>query len=340
MTYLQKNSINQFKLGFGPMSRDITEILARYTKEQDYPLMIIASRNQVDYNSGYVCNSKELVDLVKEFNNPNLLICRDHCGPYFGDKDIGLPIEECIAMCMETIKNDISSGFDLIHIDVSRIKTNQLEYGKDLIEYAISLNPNIILEFGSENNTGIDVSSSIGRIEEQLVFLQQYKKNVKFFVTQTGSLTKCGQEGTFSLVDNTNVAKQIHDAGFLFKEHNADYFNKADLLDRRKAGVDSLNIAPQLGTIQTAVLKEFSPVHLWDKFSDVVYSANKWQRWVTDPKHATKNQAVDISGHYCFNSNEYKEIVNNIDNKEFKNTLTKKITSLLNDYRVFDHGKI
>jgi hypothetical protein len=340
MTYLQKNSINQFKLGFGPMSQDITEILARYTKEHAYPLMIIASRNQVDYNSGYVCTSKELVDLVEEFDNPNLLICRDHCGPYFGDKDIGLPIEECIAMCMETIKNDISSGFDLIHIDVSRIKSNHLTYGKDLIEYAISLNPNIMLEFGSENNTGIDVSSSIGRIEEQLVFLQQYKKNVKFFVTQTGSLTKCGQEGTFSLVDNTNVAKQIHDAGFLFKEHNADYFNKADLLDRRKAGVDSLNIAPQLGTIQTAILKEFSPANLWNKFSNVVYSANKWQRWVTDPKHATKNQAVDVSGHYCFNSNEYKEIVNNIDKQEFNNVLTKKITSLLNDYRVFDHGKI
>ena len=322
------------------MSRDITKILARYTKEHTYPLMIIASRNQVDYNSGYVCTSKELVDLVVEFDNPNLLICRDHCGPYFSDTDLGLTIEECIAECKETIKNDISSGFNLIHIDVSKIKSNHLTYGKDLIEYAISLNPNIMLEFGSENNTGIDVSSSIGRIEEQLVFLQQYKKNVKFFVTQTGSLTKCGQEGTFSLVDNTNVAKQIHDAGFLFKEHNADYFNKDDLLDRRKAGVDSLNIAPQLGTIQTAVLKEFSPVHLWDKFSDVVYSANKWQRWVKDPKHATKNQAVDVSGHYCFNSNEYKEIVNNIDNQEFNNTLTKKITSLINDYRVFDHGKI
>jgi frataxin-like iron-binding protein CyaY len=50
--------------------------------------------------------------------------------------------------------------------------------------------------------------------------------------------------------------------------------------------------------------------------------------------------AVNVSGHYCFNSNEYKEIVNNIDNQEFKNTLTKKITSLLNDYRIFDHGKI
>ena len=322
------------------MSRDIAKILARYSKEHNYPLMIIASRNQVDYNSGYVCTSKELVDLVEEFDNPNLLICRDHCGPYFSDTDLGLTIEESIAECKETIKNDISSGFNLIHIDVSRIKLNHLIYGKDLIEYAISLNPNIMLEFGSENNTGIDVSSSIGRIEEQLVFLQQYKKNVKFFVTQTGSLTKCGQEGTFSLVDNTNVAKQIHDAGFLFKEHNADYFSKADLLDRRKAGVDSLNIAPQLGTIQTAVLKEFSPVHLWDKFSDVVYSANKWQRWVKDPKHTTKNQAVDASGHYCFNSNEYNEIVNKIDNQEFNNTLTKKITSLLNDYRVFDHGKI
>jgi hypothetical protein len=340
MTDSQKNSINQFKLGFGPMSRDITEILAKYTIEYNYPLMIIASRNQVDYNSGYVCTSKELTNFVHQYNNPNLLICRDHCGPYFGDKDIVLSIDECIAMCKETIKHDIDCGFDLIHIDVSRIQSKHLTHGKELIEYAISLNPNIMLEFGSEDNTGIDVSSSIGRIEEQLAFLQQYKKNIKFFVTQTGSLTKCGQEGNFNLVDNTHVAKQIHDAGFLFKEHNADYFNKNDLLNRRAAGIDSLNIAPQLGTIQTAILKEFSPVHLWNKFSDVVYSANKWQRWVTDPKHATKHQAVDVSGHYCFNSNEYKEIIDSIDDQEFKNTLTKRITSLLDDYRVFDHGKI
>ena len=171
-------------------------------------------------------------------------------------------------------------------------------------------------------------------------FLQQYKNNVKFFVTQTGSLTKSGQEGKFSLIDNIIVAKQIHNAGFLFKEHNADYFNKADLLDRRKAGVDSLNIAPQLGTIQTAILKEYAPIDLWNNFSEVVYRANKWQRWVTNPTHATRELAVDVSGHYCFNSNEYRKIMNNINVQQFKDTLTEKITSLLSDYKVFDYGQV
>jgi len=328
--------MKQFKLGFGPMSREIIEILAKHTKDNNYPLMIIASRNQVDYATGYVCTTAELAEQVKQYKNPNLLLCRDHCGPYFSDLDRGLSIDDAIIRCMKTIATDITAGFDLIHIDVSRIKDNQLHYAKKLIEYAISLNPDIMLEFGSEDNTGIDINSSIARIDIQLGFLNPYKNNVKFFVTQTGSLTKDGQAGTFDVDRNHAIGEQIRAAGFLFKEHNADYFTASDIKNRIDASVDSLNIAPQLGVMQTDLLKEFAPKDLWAIFADLVYNQNYWQRWV--PEGVTdKDVAVSVSGHYLFSSQTYKDIIASIDANAFNSELNKKIEDLLNHYKTFDH---
>jgi hypothetical protein len=328
--------MKQFKLGFGPMSKEIIEILAKHTQENNYPLMIIASRNQVDYATGYVCTTAELAEQIKQYKNPNLLLCRDHCGPYFCDLDKNLSIEDAMDRCMKTIEADIAAGFDLIHIDVSRIKDNELHYAKQLIEYALSLNPDIMLEFGSEDNTGIDINSSLARIDLQLGFLNPYKKNVKFFVTQTGSLTKDGQVGTFNIERNRVISKLIRAEGFLFKEHNADYFTAEDIQQRIVANVDSLNIAPQLGKVQTDLLKEFAPKELWDVFSDLVYNQNYWQRWV--PEGVTdKDIAVSVSGHYLFSSQTYKDIIASIDATMFNSKLTRKIEDLLDHYKTFDH---
>jgi fructose/tagatose bisphosphate aldolase len=330
--------MNQFKLGFGPMSKDIVEILCKHVVDNDYPLMIIASRNQVDYDTGYVCTTAELAAMVKSYNHPKLLLCRDHCGTGFSDLDRGLPADAGFERVKTTIRHDILSGFDLIHIDVSRIQENQLERAQELIDYAISLNPTIKIEFGSEDNTGIDIDSSLARIDRQLEFLQQYKNNVVFFVTQTGSLTKNDQVGQFDIERNQLIAEQIHAAGFLFKEHNADYFSQEDITNRITAGVDSLNIAPQLGVVQTTLLKEFITVdnqHLWDNFVDLVYAGNMWQRWVSEGV-TDKHQAVIAAGHYHFGSAEYSAIIESIDNENFRAALTRKINSILEFYKSFD----
>ena len=338
ITKLKVDNMKQFKLGFGPMSKEIVEILAKHTKENNYPLMLIASRNQVDYITGYVCTTSELVEQVKQHRNPNLLLCRDHCGPYFSDLDKGLSMADAMDRCMKTISADIANGFDLIHIDVSRIpeKGNQLYYAKRLIEYTLSLNPDIMLEFGSEDNTGIDVNSSLARIDIQLKFLNPYRKNIVFFVTQTGSLTKDGQVGTFDIERNREIGEQIRAQGLLFKEHNADYFTDDDIAQRIEAGVDSLNIAPQLGKVQTDLLKEFAPKDLWETFSNLVYSKNYWQRWVADGV-TDQDIAVSVSGHYLFSSQAYKNIIASIDYDKFKLQLARKITDLLDHYKTFDH---
>lgn len=327
--------MKEFKLGFGPMSREIAVILAKHSKDNDYPLMIIASRNQVDYDSGYVCTTKELSELVKPYRHDKLLICRDHCGPYFSMFDQGLSLAEAVVRCKKTIQEDIECGFDLIHIDVSKVTDNHLACATDLIDFTLYLKPDMKLEFGSEDNTGIDIESSIGRIAPQLEFLAKYSNNVKFFVTQTGSLTKERQAGTFDVARNQQVAAQIHNAGFLFKEHNADYFSQADITLRQQANIDSLNIAPQLGKLQTDLLKEIAPADLWNKFADFVYGKNHWQRWVPDGV-TDKELAVSVSGHYCFNSNEYRDIMAAIDQTQFNNELTDRIGKLLDFYKIFD----
>lgn len=327
--------IKKFRLGFGPMSPEIIKILADYTKDNQYPLMIIASRNQVDYNSGYVCSTKELANMIKDHHSDNLLLCRDHCGPYFKDSDKNLSLYDAVQECKKTIQEDLANGIELIHIDVSRVETNPIAIATELINFTLAISPNVMMEFGSEDNTGIDVDSSLARIDSQLNFISQYRKNIKFFVTQTGSLTKSHQRGVFDVEKNRQTRFQIHQAGFLFKEHNADYFTENDIKLRLEAGIDSLNIAPQLGKIQTDLLKEFAPADLWDKFADLVYNKNYWQRWVEEGV-TDKAVAVSVSGHYCYNSAEYRNIMSAIDVAAFENELKVRVTDLINFYKKFN----
>lgn len=317
------------------MSRLITQALAQYSAKNDFPLMIIASRNQVDAKSGYVCTSAELVELVKEQKTENLLVCRDHCGPYFADADRELTVADTVVRCKETIAADIQAGFDLIHIDVSRVKEDPFAVATELFDYALSLNPNIKFEFGSEDNTGIDIGSSLSRIESQLEFLKKYKYNMVFFVSQTGSLTKESQAGQFDLALNKQTAQKIHAAGLLFKEHNADYFSADDLTNRANAGIDSLNIAPQLGKIQTLITEQFADKAAWAEFADYVYQQGFWRRWVSDQGQDRAN-AVAVSAHYCFSTQEYQRVLATIqDHAAFEQAVQTAIFALVDFYKKF-----
>jgi len=317
------------KLGVGPMSREIIECINEYGKHT--PLMVVASRNQVDYNKGYVCNTRELSKLVDCIDN-DILVCRDHCGPYFSDADKNLTLSEALEECKKTIYEDIRAGFDLIHIDVSRIEHHQLEYAKELIECALMHDSKILMEFGSEDNTGEGLGPSLARIDQQLEFITKYKDNIKFFVTQTGSFTQHMQMGTFDINNNIVVAQKIHNAGFMFKEHNADYLTRNEVIDRRIVKVDALNIAPQLGTVQTRILKDLAKDNKeWYEFSKRVYNSNLWTKWL--PRDVNnKELAVIVAGHYLFNTIEYRRLMKTIDVDLFNVQLRTAIFGIFDTY--------
>ena len=328
--------LRRFKLGVGPMSPEVVDICLEYSKLHNFPIMIIASRNQVDTNNGYSFTTDKLVNFITSNSNydpARIMICRDHCGPYYGDIDNGVSIEDALSNCINTIEADVKNGFSLIHVDISRVQ-NKEKYiiAHKLIDYILTLNPNIMLEFGSEDN--ISVEENNNQIQADIEFSKNYQSNIKFLVGRTGSLTKHKQVGQFSVLNNTKLAESIHAAEFLFKEHNADYLTQEDIVLRKKAGVDSLNIAPQLGVIHTGVLTRLGNQFEieYNNFKKYVIDKEVWKKWTT-PDITDDTTKLLVSGHYFLNTKEATQLLAKIDPIQFKNVLRTEIFSVLDVYR-------
>ena len=88
----EKENLKTTLLGIGPMSERVVKAALELSKEEDFPVIFIASRNQVDkqeYDSGYVEGwdqegfVKAIRKISQEINFSGLsYICRDHGGPW------------------------------------------------------------------------------------------------------------------------------------------------------------------------------------------------------------------------------------------------------------------
>ena len=130
------------------------------------------------------------MDFVKQmkerYPNSDVVICRDHCGPGFnGNHDL--------QDTYRTIKEDVENGFDLIHIDFCHYqgsREERLAESKKAIEYTLSLNPDILLEIGTDENVGTQHERrDLGRLERDIDFFKTFS-NPEFYVVETGSLIK------------------------------------------------------------------------------------------------------------------------------------------------------
>jgi hypothetical protein len=306
------------------MSLLINNIQARYAKDNQRPLMFIASRNQVDSSSGYVMTTQELNQQLTSLRSEYLILCRDHCGPYFLDEEKGLSLSQAVEATKKTIAGDIENGFDLIHIDTSRCE-NSYQVADELFNFCLKLNPNIKFEFGTEENVG--VAASINKYKDDVKFAVQFP-NMEFVVAQTGSLTmEDRQAGSFDVPMVKQLVGYANNAGVKLKEHNADYLTAEQIQLRKSAGVHACNIAPQLGVIQTKKVLELANVYNVDStdFKNFVLASGKWKKWIIDGNETVR---VAVAGHYCFNSDIYKNLEDKINfhcdlNKEIEIAIVK-----------------
>jgi hypothetical protein len=311
------------------MSYHINNILANYAKEKQRPLMIIASRNQVDADSGYVMTTKELSEQIAPLRSDYLMLCRDHCGPYFLDIEKTLSIRPAIEATKKTIAGDIENGFNLIHIDTSRCE-QPYHVADELFNFCLSLNPKIQFEFGTEENVG--VAAGIKKYQEDVKFASQFP-NMQFVVAQTGSLTmEDRQVGSFDVAMVKRLVTFAENAGVKLKEHNADYLTAEQIQMRKTAGVHACNIAPQLGVIQTKKILELARTFDVDSgyFEAKVLTSEKWRKWLIDGDNSVK---IAIAGHYCFSSPEYKELEDRLSwHCDVYNEVRQAIEACLNLY--------
>ena len=129
---LQETGKSATLLGIGPMSRNCVQAALELSNDDDYPVMFIASRNQVDkdeFGGGYVNGwdqfrfAQAVEEVAKEINYSNdYYLCRDHGGPWQRDKerDDHIPEEEAMRIGKESYIADIEAGFDLLMIDPTK----------------------------------------------------------------------------------------------------------------------------------------------------------------------------------------------------------------------------
>jgi hypothetical protein len=283
------------------MSSTINDILARYAKDKQRPLMFIASRNQIDAASGYVMTTKQLATQLHPLRSEYMLLCRDHCGPYFLDVEKSLGIRAAVEATKRTIAADIENGFDLIHIDTSRCE-DPYHIADELFNFSLNLNPNIKFEFGTEENVG--VAAGVKKYQNDVKFASQFP-NMQFVVAQTGSLVmEDRQVGSFDIPMVKKLVNFAESAGIKLKEHNADYLTAEQIRLRKSAGVHACNIAPQLGVIQTKTVLELADRYDVDSgyFKQRVLDSGKWRKWIIDGDESVK---IAVAGHYCFADQEY-----------------------------------
>ena len=324
-------------LGIGPMSSEIIEAVFRYSHYYRKELMIIASKNQIDHSGGYVnkWTTKEFMDFVKinreKYFNSKVKICRDHCGPGFNRI---YDLEDTY----KTIEDDIKNDFDLIHIDFCYFrgtKEEQFKESKKAIEYCLKLNPHILLEVGTDENVGTNYNlPNLEELEKEIDFFKSFC-NPEFYVVQTGSLVKeINQVGSFNKQFIKNVLGILRKRKLKLKEHNADYLSKEEIL-LRKGLVDAINIAPQLGAIQTQLILNKCLVYgiNFDDFLEEIYQGGKWKKWINNNSSENKFLYSIIAGHYHFTSDKYKNIIKQLEEREdIHENIINTVMEVINHY--------
>jgi len=313
--------MSKIKYFVGPMTKNVVDTILEFSEETDNVIGFIPSRRQVEWNGGYVNNwtTKQFAEYV----NGRLPIKRDHSGPGQGYTDDD---------GFESLKEDCKY-LDYIHIDPWK-KYPKYDDGLDwtvkMIEFCYELNPNIQYEIGTEQAIrefdADELDDFVNDVNKRLPF--QIFKKITHLVIQSGTSLKgnvnTGEYDSERLTEMVDVASKW---GLISKEHNGDYIPVELIKEKMSLGLDSINIAPEFGLIETISYIE-SNIDI-DKFWKICYDSKRWVKWVDDSFDPInqKEDLIKICGHYVLSHPDFISIKPDIDDV-IKQNVKKKLYEL------------
>ena len=302
----------------GPMSKNVVDAVIEHNGNFGF----IPSRRQVDYNGGYVNNwsTGEFATYV----DGRVPIGRDHGGVGQGYKeDDGY----------ESFLHD-SKYFDIIHIDPWK-KYQKFEDGLEetlaVLNYIYNMNQSVMFEVGTEEAIRKFTADELDTLLRTLSEFEFFD-NIEYAVVQSGTGLDLGKQtntGTFNpnrLEEMVNVCKKY---GKKSKEHNGDYLSNIEYKSRFDLGLDSINIAPEFGQLETLCYLDEMGDDIEDYYQ-ICYESKRWEKWVDKDfiPEDNKKELIKICGHYVFSDDEFKLIKPGIDSK-IKKVITDKLKSLV-----------
>ncbi len=284
---IQERNIKATLLGIGPMSELVIRATLELGRDMNFPVMLIASRNQIDcsdFGGGYVMGwdqisfSDAIRDIAESVNFKGLLyICRDHGGPWQRDEErFGrIPEKEAMNRAKNSYLADLKAGFNVLHIDPTKdphfpgavpmqiviSRTIELmEYVEEQIQ-KLSLKP-VSYEVGTEETSGGLISSDAFENFISTLLEELDKRDIPhpaFIVGQTGTLVKMNMNvGNFDAKTAEKLCQISRKYGIGFKEHNADYLSEDILKIHPELGITSANVAPEFGLEETVSLLDLA----------------------------------------------------------------------------------
>ena len=335
----------QTQLGIGPMSRACVDAVIELANEHRLPLMLIASRRQVecgDQGGGYVngWTTETFSRYVRERDHGGFVLhCRDHGGPWQNYPEVveRMSLAEAMESAKTSLAEDIRCGFDILHLDPSVALLGSMSPGdvfaalQELYLFcdaeARRAGRDVAFEVGREEQTGQvqpadEVESLLREIERFCA--NQFLPRPLFVVAQMGTLVKetynvggfalAGEDANLTSLENqvkaiTAVTRRY---GVWIKEHNADYLPAAILRRRPSLGIGALNIAPELGVAETEVLlqicRDLGLLAVEERFLALAFHSHKWEKWLLPDTTATDRDKAVLAGHYVFGTPEFAEL--------------------------------
>ncbi len=343
MHFIQKRRCTL--LGVGPMSVNCVDATIELSNEHEVPILMIASRRQIDseqFNGGYVNNwsTRDFARYVTEKDKKGkILLARDHGGPWQSDheKMNNLGLRRAMDSAKSSFSEDISSGFQVLHIDPSVDIHGTpgvdeiLDRVFDLYDFcwtkAQNLNQEILFEIGTEEQSG--TTNTQEELDYVLSATHKFCDRNKiprptFVVVQCGTrVMEMRNVGSFD--SPVRVANEIpaeiqlpkmieicNKHGVFMKEHNGDYLSDESLQWHPRLGIHAVNVAPEFGVAETKallnVLEANKMTNLAGKFLEIAYNSRKWTKWMLEDTKASDRDRSIIAGHYVFSNPEVKAL--------------------------------
>ena len=316
------------RLFIGPMSKEIVDSVINYANTNDTPLGLIPSRRQIDHDSGYVNHwtTETFCAYVRE-RTENVLLVRDHGGPNQGYiRDDG--VESFLIDCQY---------FDVVHIDpFKRFKSikDAFRHTVKFIRMGLQVNPNVKFEIGTEEAIKSmppeKLSSFLSQIYASLN--ETERDSVKYLVIQSGTALR--ENMNIGLYKEAWLNESIYLSrtyGLINKEHNGDYL-KTDLIHKKfDHGLDTINIAPEFGQMQTKIYWNNLNSKERSKFYKLCLDSGRWKKWVDeDFDYETEVEAlINICGHYVFSHPKFEIIKPEGLEQEINTAVSERISEIL-----------